>query len=401
MTAPGPEQPHRQHAPAPDPPTADVDPIDIFTRELDEAFESLTLLYSLGSRVQSFQDPMRFITDALHGLRNVLGCAWAAYLADDNCKRLFELAGTFTIAGSDTADAVEAFVRSNITELAGSATSNVAQIADGPIKGELVVTPVLVGEKHAGWLLIGGGRTDINANRNAVSSADTQTAHTVAGFLGAMLDGRRLYEEQAATFTGALTALSGTLDAKDPYTQGHSERVAVLTRQIAERAKLDGWDPDRLVLAGRLHDIGKIGIPDRVLLKPDRLTDEEFDIIKQHPTIGHRILKAIPALEDVLPGVLHHHERFDGRGYPAGLAGDDIPPIARALALADTFDAMSSNRAYRPGKPRDVVLQIIRENAGTQFDPQLTEHFLALDLSEYDQLKTEHERSSAGNQQAA
>jgi HD-GYP domain-containing protein (c-di-GMP phosphodiesterase class II) len=137
-------------------------------------------------------------------------------------------------------------------------------------------------------------------------------------------------------------------------------------------------------------------VPEAVLSKPGRLTDQEFALIKLHPEIGYRILKDIPMLEDLLPGVLHHHERFDGKGYPHGLVGMDIPLFARILALADTFDAMSSNRSYRSGMPRHMVRAEIAKNAGTQFDPQLAAAFATLDLAEYDRAFERHAQEQKG-----
>jgi HD-GYP domain-containing protein (c-di-GMP phosphodiesterase class II) len=136
--------------------------------------------------------------------------------------------------------------------------------------------------------------------------------------------------------------------------------------------------------------VGKIGVPEAVLCKPGKLTDDEFEKIKLHPQIGYDILKDIPSLRDILPGVLHHHERYDGRGYPHGLSGEDIPLMARIIGVADTFDAMSSNRAYRAKMSRDVVLAEIARCAGTQFDPNLANAFLTLDLSEYDRMVANH-----------
>jgi putative two-component system response regulator len=136
--------------------------------------------------------------------------------------------------------------------------------------------------------------------------------------------------------------------------------------------------------------VGKIGVPEAVLTKPGRLTDEEFAQIKLHPGIGYNILKDIPALTGVLPGVLWHHERWDGRGYPDKLAGENIPLIARVLALADTFDAMSSNRSYRPAIVRPKVLEEIHKNAGIQFDPQLAPMFVTLPFDEFDAALESH-----------
>jgi HD-GYP domain-containing protein (c-di-GMP phosphodiesterase class II) len=191
-------------------------------------------------------------------------------------------------------------------------------------------------------------------------------------------------------FLGTLEALTASIDAKDRYTCGHSERVAHLTRALAETLGQDEATLKRMHIAGLVHDVGKIGVPESVLLKPGRLTEEEFAWIRLHPEMGFRILKDIPQLNDVLPGVLHHHERWDGRGYPHGLAGEDIPLIARLIALADSFDAMSSSRTYRKAMSRSTVLEEIRRNAGTQFDPDLVPAFVSLNFSEYDRLVREH-----------
>jgi HD-GYP domain-containing protein (c-di-GMP phosphodiesterase class II) len=142
----------------------------------------------------------------------------------------------------------------------------------------------------------------------------------------------------------------------------------------------------RVHIAGLLHDVGKIGVPEAVLCKPGRLTDEEFAWIRRHPEIGHGILKDIPQLADILPGVLHHHERMDGRGYPAGLKGDGIPLLARVIAVADTFDALSSTRSYRSARPRPEIAR----SAGTQLDPAVAAVLPTIDLAEFDRMLAEH-----------
>ena len=147
---------------------------------------------------------------------------------------------------------------------------------------------------------------------------------------------------------------------------------------------------DRMHIAGLVHDVGKIGVPESVLLKSGRLTDEEFGLIRKHPEIGHRILKDIPRFQDVLPGVLHHHERWDGRGYPRGLEGEKIPLVARLIGLADSFDAMSSTRTYRAAMSRSRVLEEIGACTGTQFDPRLAPVFVAMDFSRYDEMVQEY-----------
>lgn len=173
--------------------------------------------------------------------------------------------------------------------------------------------------------------------------------------------------------------LATALDARDPYTAGHSLRVAHYACTIAE---LTGESPlfiDRVKRSALLHDIGKIGVRDDVLLKPERLTSEEFEQIKKHPALGEEILKQVQpeeAMAPLLPGVRSHHERYDGRGYPDGLAGEHIPKLGRIIAVADAFDAMTSDRPYRLGMDKKAALQILREGAGIQWDPFYAEVFL-------------------------
>jgi len=171
--------------------------------------------------------------------------------------------------------------------------------------------------------------------------------------------------------------LTATIDAKDPYTCGHSERVARIASRLGRQMGLPAPMLSNLYLAGLLHDIGKIGIRDSVLQKQGELTDEEIAHIKQHPVIGDSIMLHIRQLAHLRPGVRSHHERYDGKGYPDGLAGDDIPLLARILAVADAFDAMHSARRYRPALPADRIDAVFAQHAGTQWDPRIVRHLLA------------------------
>jgi HD-GYP domain-containing protein (c-di-GMP phosphodiesterase class II) len=175
------------------------------------------------------------------------------------------------------------------------------------------------------------------------------------------------------------TTLAAALDARDPYTAGHSIRVAHFSTQIGLREGLPSGELDLLKKSALLHDIGKIGIRDNVLLKEGKLTDEEFAQIKQHPAMGEAILRQIQpadAMAPLLPGVRSHHERYDGRGYPDGLAATDIPLFGRIIAVADAFDAMTSDRPYRKGMPVEKALAILDEGRGTQWDPIFVQYFV-------------------------
>jgi len=175
-------------------------------------------------------------------------------------------------------------------------------------------------------------------------------------------------------------ALVSSVDAKDPYTCGHSERVALLARRLASELGLGAEEIERVYLGGLLHDIGKIGTPENILRKEGRLEDEEFRIIKQHPEVGYNILSGVHKLGLIREVVLSHHERIDGRGYPRGLKGDEIPLPARIAGMADAFDAMTSDRPYRARMPMEKVRSEIERGIGAQFDERAARALLAMDL---------------------
>ncbi len=181
--------------------------------------------------------------------------------------------------------------------------------------------------------------------------------------------------QQPDLSAGLVQALTSVIDAKDPGTCGHSDRVARVAVRLAVELGCDVKMLDTLYLAGLLHDIGKIGVDDRVLHKAGSLSVEEYEHVKQHVEIGHYILRDLAKLEDILPAVLHHHEAWNGGGYPLGLGLDDIPLAARIVAVADAFDAMSSDRPYRCRLPDNRVELILRAGAGRQWDPAIIDAF--------------------------
>ncbi len=176
-----------------------------------------------------------------------------------------------------------------------------------------------------------------------------------------------------------LLGLSMIVEARDPYTGGHLWRVSQFSKLLAQQAGLSQRDVALSEIGGFLHDLGKVGVPDAILNKPDRLTDAEFSIIKTHPAVGGRLLANHPLANLAMDAVVGHHERADGKGYPHGIVGEVIPEVARIVSIADAFDAMTSTRAYRKGMPMERALSIIGEELGSQFDARLGHHFLTLD----------------------
>lgn len=188
----------------------------------------------------------------------------------------------------------------------------------------------------------------------------------------------RRQQEYRSIIEQALLTFAKTIDAKDPYTNGHSIRVAKYSRELARRLGMSAEEQENIYYIALLHDIGKIGIPDNILNKPGKLTPEEMEIIQRHVDIGGEILKDFTALDEITEGAQYHHERFDGKGYSNGLSGEDIPKVARIIAVADTYDAMSSDRCYRKALPTEVIVKEFNDHNGAQFDPEIVPHILEM-----------------------
>jgi HD-GYP domain-containing protein (c-di-GMP phosphodiesterase class II) len=186
-------------------------------------------------------------------------------------------------------------------------------------------------------------------------------------------DLRRAAEENRQLFVGTVKALAAAIDGKDRYTRGHSERVARFSIAIAEHLGLPEAEIEALRISALLHDVGKIGIDDKVLKKPAKLTSEEFEIMKTHPQKGFKIMSQIPAMREFLPGMYMHHEMINGEGYPQGLRGDEIPMQARIVSVADTFDAMTTDRPYQKAMELEDALALIKTFIGTRYDERVVD----------------------------
>lgn len=190
----------------------------------------------------------------------------------------------------------------------------------------------------------------------------------------------------------SIQTLRYTVEAKDTYTRGHSDRVSEFAVLIGQKMGLSEAELKTLKIGGLFHDIGKIGIPDSILLKETRLSDDEYSEIKHHPSIGVHILSNATIFADIIPIVKHHHERYDGRGYPENLAGENIPLLARITTVADAFDAMSSRRTYRNNLDMETIKEEFRKNRGTQFDPKIDDIFLDILENEFEKIREIQEK---------
>ena len=201
-----------------------------------------------------------------------------------------------------------------------------------------------------------------------------ETFNSMAGAIEEYIERlKQAAEENRELFLGSIRMLAAAIDEKDPYTRGHSGRVAKYSVTVGKEMGLSAEELDRLRISALLHDVGKIGVDDRVLKKPGSLTDEEFGLMKQHPTKGANIMRPVAQLKEMLPGIELHHEHIDGQGYPYGLKGEQIPLMARIIAVADTLDAMTTDRPYQSALDLDFALGKIRTKAGTKFDPQVVD----------------------------
>jgi hypothetical protein len=251
---------------------------------------------------------------------------------------------------------------------------------------DLILVPLSTRDVCSGWMLALNHRSG-----GEFGSVEAGLLGTVASVLGIHSGNLTLYREQSELVASVVKALTSAIDAKDPYTCGHSDRVARISVCLAKELGCGPQALNTVYMAGLLHDIGKIGIDDQVLRKPGRLTAAEFEHIKLHPDLGYNILVELKQLADVLPVVRHHHEQWDGSGYPHALAGAAIPWLARIVAVADAFDAMSSDRAYRQGMPLEKVDEVFRAGAGKQWDPQVIDAYFR---------KREHVRDICGRERA-
>lgn len=195
------------------------------------------------------------------------------------------------------------------------------------------------------------------------------------------------YSKLEKAYLESIETLRFTVEAKDTYTRGHSDRVSAYSVLLGQELNLSDEDINTLRIGGLFHDIGKIGVPDSILLKESKLTDDEYSEIKNHPSIGAHILSNATIFKDVIPVVKHHHERYDGNGYPGKLKGEDIPYLARIAAIADSFDAMTSKRTYRDSLTLDIVKLEFEKNKGSQFDPKLVDVFLNILNNDYNKIE--------------
>jgi len=368
---------------------------------LSQTYEELVLLHKLSTNMKVTEVDSNFLQMACDSLTEIVSVEGIAVLLEKavDDQRHWNIA-----AGSGLIDMDEqkaAILHSRLVDEINNGKEALLDSEvdssfryDWPSQIKNIIAVPLFGKEQAESHFTGKGQAcnsimgfmvAINRiGKQDFDSTDIKLFNSVAGGCAVFIENGRLFKDLKDLFIGSLKALTSSIDAKDAYTHGHSERVAFISRWIAEHLSeqehLEEEQIHKVYLAGLLHDIGKIGIEESVLRKNGKLTEEEFIRIKKHPSIGAGILREIQQMRDIVPGVLCHHERVDGKGYPNGLVGDKIPLTGKIVCLADSFDAMTSKRTYRNAMTVEQALAEIEKGLGTQFDEKIGRLFLESDV---------------------
>ncbi len=351
--------------------------------ELGKRIEVILTLDEINKSISSSLSREQIIATAMESIERVIQCELAAMLEEEEGELVVTAAHTRNLeippalkpSGrvSDLSVAGTAFAKRKscyipfLSKVRRPGGLDRALVKVGI--ESLLAIPLVSKEQVKGVLLLG----DNEANR--FGSEEAFTIEKIASQMAVALENAHLYEDMRSLFINTVASLANAIDAKSPWTKGHSERVMRVAGKLARVMGLSAAEVERVEIGGLLHDIGKIGIIEALLEKPERLTDDEFPPMRLHPEKGVAILAPIEQLKEVLPGILHHHERYDGKGYPAGLKGENIPLAARLITVADSFDAMVADRPYKKGLSVSDALAELRACAGSQFDPAAVDAF--------------------------
>ncbi len=352
------------------------------TMELSRKIETIRVMHEIDLSLLSTLEPREVLESAVRMISRVISCDRATIALVDRENGKLSYAAGFGIGFIPKGTCVP-FEDTSLSEVIRTGSPQyVADLVEEkellPVERALVKegflshirVPLFVKGEVIGVLTVGAKRS------SAFSSEELSTVEKIAAQLAVALENARLVEDLEQLFIGTVRSLSEAVDAKSKWTAGHSRRVTAIALDIGRELALDDKSLKRLELAGLLHDVGKIGTYEHILDKPGKLSQEEEKIMKEHPVKGAGILRPIKQLADILPAIRHHHENHDGTGYPDGVKGDDIPLFARILAVADTVDAMASDRPYRKGRGMDVIVQELKRCSGTQFDPLVVDAFI-------------------------
>ncbi|MFQ5628955.1 MAG: HD domain-containing phosphohydrolase [bacterium] len=330
--------------------------------------KSLVNLIDVTEKINTVYDPKRLYSIVMDAALKETGATRGKiYKIGDESRELTLVSEVLSDNRSDNFEANFALSGNDVFEVADVEVETDDESSEALVVPAAIAIPLRANNKLKGILSL------FNDNGNAFSSTDLDVANLLGTQAAIALENVALINEVEELFLETIKSLATTLDEKDPYTHGHSQRVATIARAIGERMGLDHKSLEILSLAGSLHDIGKIGIPDTILQKPGRLTDDEYEIIKTHPEKGAKILGNIKRLEPIVEAVYSHHEWYNGDGYPRGLAREEIPLCGAIICVADALDSITTDRTYRKRRSVNEAYQIIAGSAGTQFHPDVVE----------------------------
>jgi len=362
-----------------------ADEMEVLNKSLSQSYQELALLHRISDRMRVTQEPEMFFAELCEDIKTVVDAEKMVVLWSDNEMvngriNMVASQGDPELQRADL-ELLWRRTKDQADRSGGILIDNNSARSNGSEWGDTIRDIIAVPIRRSGQYL--GALVALNkVEPGGFDANDTKLLISVANESAMYLDNFRLYRDLQDLLLGMLRALTSSIDAKDPYTCGHSERVALISRWLAERMSLSSVEVNNMYMAGLLHDVGKIGVSEAVLCKPGKLVRNEFEQIQKHPRIGADILRGIKQMEHVTPAVLSHHEHFDGSGYPERLSGRKIPLGGRIVMLADSFDAMISDRIYRKAMSQATVLAQLHRFSGTQFDPEIADVFLHADVDQ-------------------
>ncbi|MEW6325947.1 MAG: HD domain-containing phosphohydrolase [Nitrospirota bacterium] len=347
------------------------------SREIARNYEELNLHYELAAKLGTHPSPGPVYHNIVEQIRTLIPCDHIAILIKDQAGRL-----TAAYAASRRGDPVPAFTLGPGEGISGEVVETgsakiICRVDQHPRfialpypVTSLLSVPMITSGKVLGVINLsdkeGGGEFSTN---------DLKLLETIARQAAIALENARLFAEVRELFLSTVKSLASAIDAKDPYTHGHSLRVAYYSAIIADQLQLPAEQREEVYLAAVLHDVGKIAVPESILLKPDSLDEQEWEEMRQHPLHSSEILSKVKQFESIARAVRHEHERYDGTGYPDGLTAEQIPLASRIIAIADAYDAMTTSRSYRQGMAPEQAMHLLVKSAGNQFDPKIFTQF--------------------------
>lgn len=348
-------------------------------KELQCKAHDLKEFYHMSLELATCQDQGQVNQGLIKWAERIVSCSWVAlYVLEDTKLKMKNASNTKEEEARDFLEKggekfISTLINTNIPVIENNPSFNLLfknkDILEILSIKSIIAVPITVKGKNNGVLILFN-------QENKYSQDDVDKLTTMANHSATVMEVAILHSEKTNLFYQTLTSLAAAIDAKDSYTKGHSEKVTHYATTIGKELGLNRKQMESLKYASLLHDIGKIGIPDAILNKPEKLDDGEFEVIKGHPELSYHIIKDIDFLNDTLDGIRYHHERMDGRGYPKGLQGDQIPLIARILSVADAFDAMTSKRVYSTAKSTELSILELQSCSGTQFDAKVVDAFV-------------------------